>query len=123
MSLSEVIYQGYFFVSLLDFISLYTNHKHCRFYPIILISNPPQQILLLTKSVPVLHRQYANHLVSIHKHNAVTLICYKQMGLITDCFEYNVFYLIFFHQKVYMYNKRIVDIVISSKKRDSLSLQ
>ena len=37
-----------------------------------------------------------------------------------DCFEYSVFYLFIFHYEVY--NKRVIDIVISSKKRDSLSL-
>ena len=31
--------------------------------------------------------------VCIHTRNVVTLICYEQMGLVTDCFEYNVFYL------------------------------
>ena len=37
------------------------------------------------------------------------------MGLITNFFEYNVFY-------VFFYNKRVIDTVISSKNQDSLLL-
>ena len=42
------------------------------------------------------------------------------MDFITDCFEYNVFY--FFFSKRYN-NKGVIDIVISSKKRDSFLLR
>ena len=45
---------------------LYTYIKYWPFYPVILLSNPPRQISLLTKSVLILHRPYVNQYVYIH---------------------------------------------------------
>ena len=71
-------------------ILLYSYHKYFRFYLVILLSNPPRQMSLLTKYVPVLHRAVC---VCRYTRNVVTFICYEYIDEISDCFENNVFYL------------------------------
>ena len=101
-------------------LSMYTYHKVLPILPhFYTIKNHPSRFHHSQNLFPYYIVRTQNSMYSYAQHSNINLLWIN--GFHNKLFEYNVLYLFIFHYKVY--NKRVSDIVISFKKRDSLSLR